>query len=76
MTVLLKRHSVAANDNQGFCMHSFRSGGAISQACAGNANNYAEGILEEHENGMEVYEVSLSAFARNDGVREGPGDYA
>ena len=57
-------------------MHSFRSGGAISQACAGNANNYAEGILEEHENGMEVYEVSLSAFARNDGVREGPGDYA
>lgn len=35
MTVLLKQHSAAANEKQEISMHSFRSGGAFSRACAG-----------------------------------------
>ena len=35
MTFLLNQHSVAARENQDFSMHSFRSGRAVSRACAG-----------------------------------------
>lgn len=35
MTALLEQHSAAANEKQEFSTHSFRSGGAVSRACAG-----------------------------------------
>lgn len=36
-------------------------------------NNYAESILEQPENGVAVYEVSPSTFARDDGRAKVPG---
>ena len=62
------RPAQAARENQDFSMHSFRSGGAVSRASAGED---VSTIVQR----ADVYEARGGTFTRNNGAHKGPRNY-
>ena len=66
VTKALKIHARNAGERTAFTMHSFRSGGALTRALAGEdlPTAYATRILEEAEYGLEIPQTHGSTNPR------------
>ena len=73
MTHALKSHARAAGDKANFSMHYFRSGGGNHKGPErrGPLFHHEEGLLEEAQYGMEVYEDHGSSVTRRRKKRGG-----
>ena len=67
ITTALEADAIATGERRNFFVHSFRSGGAISQAPAGEnlRSDIQRAYLEAAEHGLEVYAPHASRRARN-----------